>query len=124
MGADWRRFCSTKDLSVEANAVTVSLADGRKHHVLVDEEPDAYRLTATVVRRADAAGVENLPLETWERNRGTELVGFRIDQKGRLLGVAWVPRAGLTAPEFRVYVHAIAAECDRYEFQLTGRDAP
>ena len=39
-----------------------------------------------------------------------------------MLGEAWVPSAGLTAEEFRVYVHTVAAESDRFEQQLTGLD--
>ena len=54
---------------------------------------------------------------------GTELVGFRIDARGRLIGEAWVPKAGVTSSEFTSYLRAVAAECDRFEYQLTGSDA-
>jgi len=123
MVADWRRFCNVTDLAVDSHAVVVSLPGGRSHRIHVKEEVDAYRLDATVVGEAVASTLEDLPLETWERNRGTELVGFRIDAKGRLVGTAWVPFAGLTPQEFRTYLRTVAAECDRFEFQLTGRDA-
>lgn len=34
-----------------------------------------------------------------------------------------MPKAGLTGAEFGAYVRAVAAECDRFEYQLTGKDA-
>jgi hypothetical protein len=33
-----------------------------------------------------------------------------------------VPKVGLTRVEFLVYLRALAKECDRFEFQLTGED--
>ena len=80
-------------------------------------------MTSVVARAAVVAAMEALPLEVWERNRGTELVGFKIDAKGRLVGEAWIPKAGLMGSEFSAYLHAVAAECDRFEYQLTGSDA-
>ena len=57
------------------------------------------------------------------RNRTAALVGFRIDNRSRLVGEAWVSKSGLTTEEFELYVRNLAAECDRFEFVLTGRDA-
>jgi hypothetical protein len=39
-----------------------------------------------------------------------------------VVGEAWVPKEGLTAEEFQVYVRAVATESDRFEYALTGRD--
>jgi hypothetical protein len=50
------------------------------------------------------------------------LVGFRIDRQHRLVGEAWIPKAGLVAEEFQLYVRMLAAECDRFEYALTGKD--
>lgn len=51
-----------------------------------------------------------------------QLVGFRLDQKGRLVGEAWVPKAGLSRDEFLLYVKRVADECDLFEYHLTGND--
>jgi hypothetical protein len=51
-----------------------------------------------------------------------QLVGFRLDQKGRLVGEAWVPKAGLTRDEFLLYAKRVADECDLFEYHLTGKD--
>jgi hypothetical protein len=42
-------------------------------------------------------------------------VGFKIDGRGRLVGEAWVPPAGLNREEWSVYVRAVARACDRVE---------
>jgi hypothetical protein len=69
------------------------------------------------------AEIDTLPSRVWERNRRTNLVGFKIDARGRLIGETRVSKAGLTRAEFNVYLHATAAECDRFEYLLTGLDA-
>ena len=123
MDSDWRRFCRRREFAVSGKEILVNLHDGRRHRVLVEDMDEAYRLTAIVVRSGSVSGVDDFPLRTWERNRETELVGFRIDARGRLVGESWVPKAGLSASEFQLYVYAVAAECDRYEYELTGNDA-
>ena len=50
------------------------------------------------------------------------MIEFRVDRRGRLVGEAWVPKPGLDADEFLLYVRRVAEECDRFEYILTGRD--
>ena len=83
---------------------------------------DDYLISAFVVRQAVVSSIMELPLQAWIRNRATQLVGFRVDRQGRLRAEAWVPKAGLTAEEFQLYVRRVAAESDRFEYLLTGRD--
>ena len=40
-----------------------------------------------------------------------------------LIAEAAVPKIGLTADEFRIYLHAVALEADRLELVFTERDA-
>ena len=107
---------------MDDTAVEVTFHEGRRHRVTVEEVDEEYRLTALVARRRDVADLHNLPMQIWLRNRGTALVGFRIDQRGAVVGEAWVPKVGLTAEEFQVYVRAVATESDRFEYSLTGKD--
>lgn len=122
MGTSWAKYCRARDLEVIGESVKVKLPDGRTHTVRVTDAGDAFRMTATVVRAAVARNVEDLAVLTWRRNRGTELVGFSIDDSGRLIGVCWVPKLGLTRTEFQLYARTLAGECDRYEYELTGQD--
>lgn len=122
MAAEWRRFCSGRGFAVEGDDIVVTLRGNRSHRITVQEEADAYRLIAIVARPAIVEALVNLPIQSWERNRGTELVGFKIDSRGRLVGESWVPKAGVTASEFTLYLLSLASEADRFEYQLTGRD--
>jgi hypothetical protein len=58
----------------------------------------------------------------WERNRLSDLVGFTVDKRGRLVGETWIPIDGLTSDEFALYVNELARVSDWHEFRLTGED--
>lgn len=122
MGGDWQRFCTGAGLTVDGDQVVVSLDDGRRHTVAISEHSDGYRLAAIVARPAVLSRVVDAPIRIGRRNRESHLVGFRIDRKGRLAAEAWVPKPGLTSEEFQLYLRSVAAEADRFEFVLTGRD--
>ena len=124
MSADWKKFCFGKDLEVEGDDINVRLPGDRFHRVSVYEEDEVYRLVSVVVRAGIAKEVDNLALDLSMRNFGTELVGFKLDNRRRLVGETWIPKPGLSSQEFMTYVRSIAAECDRYEYQLTGSDIP
>ena len=120
---DWGRLCAgAKDVQIDGDAIEITLGRGRQHRVDVEIKSDAIELRAVVARRAVVAEQENPALAAWNRNCGSSLVGFRIDERGRLVGESWVPGAGLTGDEFLVYVREIAMACDLFEFQLTGKD--
>lgn len=123
MTTEWPRLCRTKDFSVNDSNIDVQFSNGRHHRVNVEEFKGVYLLISIVARRAVASSLSDLPICAWLRNRATALMGFRIDRKGRLIGEAWVPKAGLTAEEFQLYVRTVATECDQFEFFITGKDA-
>src|SRR5262245_5759564 len=123
MVADWARFCQSSDLVVDHPHVDITFGDDRRHRVTVQEESDEYILSAIVVRQSTVTSLPDLPLQIWVRNRAASLVGFRIDHRGRLVGEAWVPKAGITESEFQLCVRTLAIEADRFEYALTGRDA-
>jgi hypothetical protein len=122
VGGDWRGLCKAAGLTVEGDHVAVALDDRRRHRVSVTEDSTGYCLEAIVAGRAVVSQVADASIRVWLRNREVQLVGFRIDRRGRLAAEAWVPKAGLSVEEFRLYVFTIAVEADRFEFALTGRD--
>lgn len=122
MAADWVRYCRAKDFTADDPYIDVRFEDERRHRVMVKDEGDAYLISGFVVRQAVVTSMPDLPVRVWLRNRATHLVGFRIDQRLRLVGEAWVPKSGLTPEEFQLYVRTVATECDRFEYILTGRD--
>ena len=124
MAADWVRLCSqAEDLAVSEPHVDVMFGDGRRHRVTVKDEGDSYLISGCVARQAVVTSIHDLPVRAWTRNRATQLVGFRIDRRLRLVGEAWLPKEGITREEFQLYLRRVAYECDRFEYLLSGRDA-
>jgi hypothetical protein len=118
---DWTKFARASDVSVRDGAASVALGE-RSHRVAVLDEEDSFRLVAVVASQSAVARMSDPVLFTWQRNRSSRLVGFRIDRRGRMVGEAWVPKPGLTAAEFQLYLRAVAAESDRLEQLVTGKD--
>lgn len=123
MNADWKSLCSAEDMIVEDADVVINFGDDRSHRVRVRETDDEFVLRAFVVRQSVVASIPDLPIQVWQRNRAATLMGFRIDKRGRLVGEAWIPKAGLSGEEFQLYVRHLAVESDRFEYRLTGRDS-
>ncbi len=122
MAFEWWKLCRGKGVRIEANDIVVDFGTGRSHRISVKDEGDAYRLTSFVVRNKLDDSIEDLAIRLWRRNRSTQLVGFRLDERRRVIGQSWIPKAGLSSDEFVMQVRHVAAECDRLEFLLTGED--
>jgi mitochondrial fission protein ELM1 len=120
---DWWHFCrGEQGISVDADGFEVVTTGERHQRIAVRETADTFELTGVVARPSAIAGIPDVALRTWRRNRATQLVGFRLDQKGRLVGEAWVPKAALTRDDFLLYAKRVADECDLFEYHLTGKD--
>jgi hypothetical protein len=122
MAAEWVMLCQADDLTVEEPYIQVRLGESRRQRVTVKDDGETYALSAVVVRQATVSALADVVVKAWLHNRGTHLVGFRLDERRRLIGEAWVPKAGLSAAEFQRYVRTVAIECDRFEYTLTGRE--
>ena len=123
--SDWRRLSRKAGLRVTDNELVLTFSDGRQHRVTVEERPgrEDLRLWAVAAQGAMLPDEPEGPqVHAWKRNRFSDLVGFKIDGRGRLVGEAWVPLAGLDAEEWTLYVNAVARACDRVEYLLSGRD--
>jgi len=120
---DWRAMSSgARDIAVDGDSVVVTLPGPRQQRIDVEAGSEAIELRSIVARRAVVETLDDPGLAAWHRNRAVNLVGFRLDDRGRLVGETWIPCAGLTTAEFLVYVREMAAACDLFEFQLTGKD--
>ena len=123
--SDWRKLSREAGFKVSGDELEVVFSDGRQHRVTVEEPADRQevRLWAIAARPAMLPyDPEGAHVHAWKRNRFSDLVGFKIDGRGRLVGEAWVPLAGLGAEEWTLYVNTVARACDRVEYLLSGRD--
>ncbi|HOY73866.1 MAG TPA: hypothetical protein PK749_01765 [Deltaproteobacteria bacterium] len=121
--SEWARMCQgAESIAIDEKGVMVELSNGRRHRILVRDQGDSYEFTAVVARPKALEKINDISLQAWKRNRAAQLVGFRIDSRGRLVGESWVPKTGLDADEFCLYIRRIAAECDHFEYVLTGQD--
>lgn len=122
MKVNWRAFCQGQRFSIDENTVTVNFDNDRHHRVCIEEADDMIELHALVAKAAVAKEVTDLPLRIWRHNRASQLVGFRQDLRGAVWAKGWVAKAGVTKEEFLAVLRRVAAESDRFEFLLTGRD--
>lgn len=122
MRGDWQRLCDGPDMRCKGQQVIVLFANGRSHAVRVNDAGDSYLLVAVVAGADEVAQRSDIHVDAWKRNRHSRLVGFRVDEDGRMLAHGWTPKDGLTSDAFQTLVRAVAREADRYEFHLTGRD--
>lgn len=109
------------------DSITVQLDGGTSQVVKfrLDDSKHVLRATSIVARPSvlAAAASDSIYHYAWERNRLSDLVGFTVDARGRLIGQSWIPVEGITPAEFGLYVSELARVCDWHEFRLTGEDA-
>ena len=102
--------------------VNVELDRSRRHRVQVLWHDDGWELSGRACTAAQLAAAALNNQDLWFRNRSLDLVGYVVDADGDVWVTAWLPFAGLTAPEFRVTAREVAIEADRLEFHVTGLD--
>jgi len=121
--SDWQTFCrGSKDMIPDGKVIAVVIGDGRQQKVRVEAGVGVFELTSVVLRADALKDIPDAALRAWRRNRTTHLVGFKVDQKERLVATAWIPTPGVTAVEFVSQVRRLAREADLFENQLTGAD--
>lgn len=122
MAIEWRKFCRGDSFSLLDDGVQVVFESGRTQKVVVEDRGDSFLLRSQVARASAVRELPDAPLQAWLRNRSVPLVGFRVNGQGRMVGECLLPKCGLTESEFVFALRRVASECDRFEYQLTGRD--
>lgn len=117
-----KKLCTADDIRVYKDHVEVFFKDRRKHKVEIYDMDDHFLLFTIVARQSAVREIEEPEISAWKRNRSVSLVGFRVDERGRMVGETRVPKVGLKANEFQIYLRTIAAESDRFEYLITGKD--
>jgi len=123
LSADWKALAREAKLTLdERERLVVTIGEVRKHRIEIRAEDECLRLQGIVVRRANAEWSGITDADLWRINRLRELVGFRFDAKGNIVGESLLPLAKITSEEFGFVVKTLAQACDRMEYLLTGRD--
>lgn len=98
---------------------------GRKQRVSIEKQDDMYSFKSVVLKADQLARKprrRDIVYKAWRRNASKDLVSFGLDDKGNLIGQIQQPVATIDHEEIEVYVEALARECDRFEYALTGED--
>jgi len=118
----WEKLARARDIVIETKGVLVKFSDGPSHRVMVFDQSDHWILRGLIVRHANTTFNPEPMLAAAIRNRQLRLCGLSVDEKGHLIAQCVVPKSGLTPDEFQLYARHLAAESDRLEYLLTGRD--
>jgi hypothetical protein len=127
LSADWKTLCRQTGLRYQEGSIRVRCGSDRFQDIRVDDSnPGVVRLWSRVASRSqlssDAPELERPEVEAWLINRYRELVGFKVVERGTIIGEAWIPMIEVSADEWRLYVHTVAKACDRLEYLWTGVD--
>jgi len=107
-------------------AVLIAGLGQRHQEIHFERHGSMVRLSSTALPasavRKNVATWYRLARLAWERNAHQEIVSFGFDGTDRLIGVIEHPADQLDAEELEIYVDALARECDRFEYLLSGKD--
>lgn len=125
MSGEWRGHAKAAGYTVVGSTINVGLGLGRRQEVVIDAASDsgAIRLWSVILGPSATRNLGDEPLEyAWERNRLSDLIGFSVDSRGRLIGESWVAVDGLTPQVFGLHIGELARVCDWHELRLSGTD--
>lgn len=126
MSADWKTLARGAGFRVSADdSIEVLLGPSRQIVHVDDSNNEAIRLWSVIAtgKTLEEVAADSYLRYAWERNRLSDLVGFTVDRRQRLVGECWVPLAGLNSGELELHLQELARLCDWHEFRLTGTDA-
>lgn len=122
MSASWRSWLRGYE-ALDERRFKVPLHGERSQVVWCEERAsEGLTLWSIVLGRAECEA-SGIGLEdAWHNNRLSDLVSFKMDEKGRLVGEVYLPPFGVTQQEWRLATETLAKTCDRLEYVLTGSD--
>jgi hypothetical protein len=127
LNADWRIVAAHLGHKVSDGEIIFNFPNKRQQRVFVDEasEATAVRLWSVILGPSATAELsDGSPLEyAWERNRLSDLIGFSVDQRGRLIGETWISAVAVGRDLFDFHLSELARVCDWHELRLSGADA-
>jgi hypothetical protein len=120
MSDSWRAWARQRDWDLEADGFWVKVGS-RRQRVAIVEECGLTLLRSRVARRAIINKITQPELRAWQRNRTSELIGFRVDRQGVMVAETPIP-SGAGRDEWVFLAFNLARSADRFEYLLSGRD--
>jgi hypothetical protein len=120
MRGDWRTWVRTTGWTEEGDGFWVDVG-ARRQRVTIVQEADMVLLRSRVARRAILNQIPDSDQRAWQRNRVSELVGFRRDRHGVMLAETPLP-SDVGSQEFEFLAFNLARAADRFEHILSGKD--
>jgi hypothetical protein len=120
MPAEWQAWARQLGWKIEDDSFWVPVGHRRQRLTVVGNERSGA-LQSRVARRAVLNGIVEPERRAWERNRVSELVGFRVDRHGVMLAETPLP-ADVRRGEWEYLSFNLARAADRFENLLTGLD--
>ena len=104
--------------------VDVSFSNGRGQAIRYKQRDGLWVFTSRVARPSTVRkhGEGRLARRILERNRVTEIVGFRLTRAGGIEAFFRHRADTLQREELVFFLGVLAREADRFEYLLTGRD--
>ena len=104
--------------------VDVSFSNGRGQAITYKLRGELYLFTSRVARPSTVKkyGAGPLARRILERNRVTEIVGFRLTNAGGIEAFFRHRADTLQREELVFFLAVLAREADRFEYLLTGQD--
>lgn len=104
--------------------LSVEFLSGRQQRIYIDRKGAYYKIWSISLHKSKVQeiGETKIIQDLWFKNRQTDVVGFCIDKKGRLVGSIQQLAEAIDKEELIFYIHILAKECDRLEYLFSGKD--
>ncbi len=104
--------------------LSVEFLSGRQQRIFIDRRDKYYKMWSVILSnsKVEEFGEVKLIQNIWNKNRQTDVVGFCIDKKNRLIGSIQQLAETIDREELIFYIHILAKECDRLEYLFSGKD--
>jgi hypothetical protein len=120
MSADWKTWARSQGWAIEDEGFRVHVGS-RRQLISVMQHEGRVLLRSRVARRAVLSRLADPAQQAWQRNRVSDLVGFRIDRHGVLVAETSLP-ADVMKGEWTYLAFNLARAADRFEYVLTRKD--
>lgn len=102
----------------------VQFGDGRRQRIIAVVNERGIEINSVVIGAGHAQdlGLLKVLLLACEDNHERNLVEFSVDRRRRLVGRIRIHNTEPSPDELAYCIIRLARECDRTEYQLTGRD--